>query len=560
MTGPSLKVRGGPQGCSVIPRLVFTIFTLAGLFFLYLVGREVIHKLEPLSWNEISCTIIESAVTETDSNSFTVAVRYRYTVNGAPQVGTVYKRGHEAFDSMAEAQRAEYLYAPGSEHTCYLSPDAQEVVLSRASPLYAALLLIPLVFIAVGVGGLFMMRRSTATVTGTPLSDKGKRSLPRLFLVLLFGAFLLAGGSFGYFFFLKPLLNSWSAKTWNTVSCTVEASEVRTHSGDDGDTYSVYVRYNYEVNGRRLRSDRYDFFEGSTSGYESKREIVDGLPPGSTVPCYVNPADPTDVVISRELGATMFFVIIPLTFFIIGLAGVIFALRSGRKPEPGYVSGPTGGRSSRFASSPSGPVILKPTAGPLARLIAVILVAAFWNGITGFFVWHVAEGWLAGNPDYLLTAFMTPFVLVGLALIFGIGYTFLTLFNPRVELTVSSRTPALGSQLSVSWRIIGKGEKISKLRIYIEGREESTYRRGTSTYTDREVFREIEVYTVQGVAAGKGGSTSVRIPEDTMHSLDGSSNSIVWVLKVHGEIANWPDLAEDFDIEFTAPERSASRW
>ena len=44
-----------------------------------------------------------------------------------------------------------------------------------------------------------------------------------------------------------------------------ESAEVVTHPGDDGDTYSIAVRYVYEVGGASYSGDRYDFSIGSTS-------------------------------------------------------------------------------------------------------------------------------------------------------------------------------------------------------------------------------------------------------------------------------------------------------
>jgi hypothetical protein len=34
-----------------------------------------------------------------------------------------------------------------------------------------------------------------------------------------------------------------------------------------------------------------------------------------------------------------------------------------------------------------------------------------------------------------------------------------------------------------------------------------------------------------------------------MHSFAADSNKIIWEIKVEGEIANWPDIRQNFPIE-----------
>src|SRR5205823_6364254 len=94
--------------------------------------------------------------------------------------------------------------------------------------------------------------------------------------------------------------------------------------------------------------------------------------------------------------------------------------------------------------------------------------------------------------------FLTPFVLVGVLLVVLAVTQALRLSNPRPNVTVSTAAVALGEQLGVDWTLDGRVAKLARLTITLEGREEATYRRGTDTQTDRQVFAAIPVASQEG--------------------------------------------------------------
>jgi hypothetical protein len=143
---------------------------------------------------------------------------------------------------------------------------------------------------------------------------------------------------------------------------------------------------------------------------------------------------------------------------------------------------------------------------------------------------------------------MIPFVLIGLVMILVVVYLSLALFNPRATLTVNANAVPLGGALEVQWRLTGRVEVVRRLRIWLEGREEATYRRGTSTCTDSEVFATVELAAADMPHDIREGRRSVTVPTDTMHSFEACHNKIVWALQVHGEIERWPDVKEQFPI------------
>lgn len=371
-----------------------------------------------------------------------------------------------------------------------------------------------------------------------------------------FAVFLLAGLGF-LMFFLVPAVKVVQALSWEPVPCTILESGVASHSDSDGTTYSVEIRYSYEVEWVEYTSDRYEFLGGSSSGYEGKAEVVERYPPGSRATCWVDPEDPTEAVLYRGFTWPYLFALLPLVFVAVGGGGMVFALRSGRRrsaaraewlPEPKAEPAVEGFAAGVPGAPLSGPVQLEAKATPLGKLVGVVFIAAFWNGITGIFVWQAVKGWQAGQGDGCLTVFLIPFVGVGLLLLAGVPYQLLALFNPRLHLTLSSATLPLGGSAQVSWRFSGMPGRIRRLRIVLKGREEATYRRGTSTSTDREVFARLPVADTEHSVEIAAGSATLSLPEETMHSFTAPNNKVIWTLKVEGEIRFWPDVSEEFEL------------
>jgi hypothetical protein len=72
--------------------------------------------------------------------------------------------------------------------------------------------------------------------------------------------------------------------------------------------------------GDERRSDTYTFFESSTSGWAAAQRITNRYRPGSTVSCYVNPADPDEATLSRDPSLGWLIGFLPLALLAAGLA------------------------------------------------------------------------------------------------------------------------------------------------------------------------------------------------------------------------------------------------
>lgn len=373
-----------------------------------------------------------------------------------------------------------------------------------------------------------------------------------------FGIFAAAGLAAFYYLTWQPIAGIVEARGWDQTTCVITSSEVAVSHGSDSTTYRVDIRYTYEAEwGETFQGDRYDFSTGSSSGYDGKARVVKAHPPGSEVDCWVSPEDPSQAVIDRSPGGYLWWGLFPLPFLAVGLGGLLFLMSPAGRRTVGRASG----RESRSATQEPrpvtgrpatrrGPLELESEASPRAKLVGLLFFALFWNGIVSVFLFAViVPSFRQGDPEWFVTIFMIPFVLVGLGLIGGVVYQFLASFNPRPRLTLAEGYLTLGSETSVRWQFSGRAGRIQKLTIALEGQEWARYRRGTSTYTDKHVFFTRELVSEEGrFGAVHRGNASLAVPERTMPTFEADNNKIQWRLKVHGDVPFWPDVNESFAI------------
>ena len=369
---------------------------------------------------------------------------------------------------------------------------------------------------------------------------------------VFFGVFLVAGSALFYFMTIRPFARTAASWSWSAADCTVLDSRVE----GSGGTYRPVIRYRYEVNGMEYFSERFNFFEVSSSGREGKEAVVAEYPLGRIFTCFYDPSDPSQAVLDRGFSWSMLFGLFSLPFLLIGGGGVYYSLFG--KEKKGITSAvgtrriglSIGGGEGTFPS-PSGsyPQFLESKSNPMGSLIAISIFALFWNGIVSVFVVPAVMG--KSVPTGVLI-FMIPFILIGILLIFLVLRAILQLFNPKLTLRISPGALQLGGRGQLSWNIAGNASRVRKLTFTLLGEERATYRRGTDTTTATEKFYRKEILSITLSPQIQTGSTSFEIPADSIHTFNGRNNKIRWYLEGKGEIANWPDLEHSVDITVIA--------
>lgn len=536
----------GPGCRGLAGRLVgtffFAIFLLAGLAFTAMMVVEAGRDLATWGWEEVPCRIEVSQVERTDGDDdpYRVVVRYRYEAGGRERLGDRVGRHDGGHDSWDAAQRIADRYPAGARASCWVDPEMPDAaVLERGAPWFVLALPLPLVFVAVGAVGLAVLwRRRRERDRPRPLSAqalKGRIDGRRIAIAL--GAVFLLGGALGSWFLLvRPVARLVDARGWAEVECTVIASDVRSHDSDDGTTYSVDILYEYSWQGRSHRSSRHRFLGGSSSGYAAKRELVERYPVGATRTCWVDPEDPRLAVLDRGFHPVYLLGLIPLAAALGGALALGYGLRRPRQEAAG----------TAFVARAPAPV--ERTGRPGQKALGMGCVMLFWNGIVAVFVGVAVQGWRSGDPDWFLTLFLVPFVLVGLLLVVGFVHALMAIANPRVVLRLAPPSPRLGDTVSIEWEVRGRAERLDTLEIVLEGRERATFTRGTDSVTEHQAFHRQVVAASSGIGVARG-STSVWLPEDSMHSFSSSHNGIEWRILVKGEIPRWPDVADEHALE-----------
>lgn len=394
-----------------------------------------------------------------------------------------------------------------------------------------------------------------------------------MMVVAFLGLFVVVGSAAGFFMSARPLYHVYVASGWTPTACEVVSSQVV--RGDD--TARPEIVYRYTIDGRQYTANRYNFVPGSTND-RTVPDVVAKHSPGTKFECYVDPADPANAVINRTptlwyfmgLGFFIMFALIP------GAIGV-FTLRSRRRagaahgaisgaggtsgrPGDGFSAGAGAGTGaataftdSRFAQAPSaadgGPLVLKPSASPLGKLIGVTFICLFWNGIVGIFTFMEYRMFMQGDAfGWGMAAFLLLFQVVGLALLVAVPYQLLAMANPRPIITLSRGTVTLGGAVMFTWELNGAAQRVTALRITLRGTECARYRRGTDTKTDTHVFFSDTLVDATHAMNIPRGSGTIRVPADSMHTFEGDNNKVIWTLHVAGDIPRWPNIDETFDI------------
>jgi uncharacterized protein DUF3592 len=321
-------------GGKIAASLFLLPFLAMGLAFAGMIVYSFYGAVRTYAWDEAECLILESGVDEHPdsaeaSEAYRFRVSYAYSVQGARYTSDRYQPGYSGSSDIGEARRLADRYRLGSHAACYVDPaKPQSAALRRPSLWFGFTILLPLLFVAVGGGGLYFLWRAEGE--GTPavprLQQKIQNANPKGCMAAFFAVFLLAGAGFSLFF-VRPALKVLAAKSWEPTACVIVSSQVRSHPGDDSTTYSVDVLYTYKYNGWEYKSNRYQFLGGSTGGYAAKERVVRRLPPLTRTVCYVNPKDPAEAVLNRDFSHEYAFGLVPLLFVAVGLGGIIFTLR-----------------------------------------------------------------------------------------------------------------------------------------------------------------------------------------------------------------------------------------
>jgi hypothetical protein len=154
----------------------FLVFLLVGLVvFCFLVVGPVIKTVQGRQWNAVPCTVISSRVqshSSDDGTTYSADILYAYEIEGREYRANRYQFLGGSSSGRRGKQRIVDQHPPGAKKICYVNPrDPTDAVLYRGFSTMMWFGLIPLVFVAVGAGGIIgASRRTKEQITTTTVS------------------------------------------------------------------------------------------------------------------------------------------------------------------------------------------------------------------------------------------------------------------------------------------------------------------------------------------------------------------------------------------------------
>lgn len=344
---------------------------------------------------------------------------------------------------------------------------------------------------------------------------------------------------------------------------------------DDTIRYQPQIQVEYHVGEKNFSAWTYQHWQSAHVEREDAVAVTERYEVGQHVTCWYDPADPTQVVLIRGFNWWVWLILLlPTMFILVGLGGLAYTMfhsRTSRERRAALakqvadrelfegvgtktIEFPAVPADSDLKNSPGTTLTyrLPIEASPGWKLFGVILACLFWNGIVSLFVVMAVQGHMAGEPDWLLTLFMVPFVAVGVGLIYGSFRQLLvsTGVGPTlIEISQHPLRPGKEYEMLLSQ---GGNLTIRQLEVHLVCREKATYCQGTDTVTDTEVIHRLPVLQQENINVEAGMPYETRchfhIPADAMHSFLAQHNAINWKLSVEVEVARWPDFQRDFPV------------
>ena len=133
--------------------------------------------------------------------------------------------------------------------------------------------------------------------------------------------------------------DAWQMQNWQPMQAHLTRAGYDSHSGDDAATYEAYAAYTYSIRGQEFANDRVAIAGGADNigdyQRDTGRKLSATFSRSETITIYVDPDDPRDAIIDRDLrwGMIGFKSIFVFVFGGAGLGLMIFAFRAPKQKD-----------------------------------------------------------------------------------------------------------------------------------------------------------------------------------------------------------------------------------
>lgn len=375
-----------------------------------------------------------------------------------------------------------------------------------------------------------------------------------IFLILF--ALPFAGGGTFVGYLAGSMLTTWvRAQSWQEVPARILSVELDVNHGDDSTTYRVRAVYEYEYRGQTYTSDRVAGSVGSDnigSFHQDKyAELRPYLDAGRPFRCFVNPDDPSEALLYRELrwGMLAFQTVFALAFCLVGYGLIFAAFYGGKRVKEA---------NKLKEERPEEPWLWEKdwvdgriSAGSRGKMIGSILFATLWNLISSPMIFVVPREFADGNR-LVLIGLLFPVVGAGLA-----AYAVYAVLQWRKfgnsEFEMFSNPGVLGGYLEGRIHTNIRSRHGDGFRLTLSCIRSETTGSGKNRRTrEKTLWQDTATVPVNELLAGpRGASVPVRfaIPYDAGPESDpDASDPVKWRVTVAAEL---PGV--DFSTQFTVP-------
>lgn len=321
---------------SIVAVLFGLVFVGMGGAFCYFLLVDYTATLETYAWRSVPAVINSLTVTypkhapgSRQDNVFELTGLFTYSVGNQQFQSNTLRRKRitdDSFESLSSVKRAMIV---GEVDRAFVDPDDPSMAILKRESLWSIVaILFPLVFVTIGVG--FVLGGMGMLPTAKPTRSKSRRSPAKPSNANVVGGLIMIaiGGALLIPMLLLPMMRQADARHWIETPCEIVWGRVRTHDGEDGDTYSIDILFRYDVAGQTHHSNHYSFAIGSSSGRGSKRAVVNKYPPGTKTTCFVDPRLPQRAVLVRSLKSLGYWWLFPLGCLSAGIVVVLNGMRA----------------------------------------------------------------------------------------------------------------------------------------------------------------------------------------------------------------------------------------
>ena len=404
----------------------------------------------------------------------------------------------------------------------------------------------------------------------------GSKSLGNAGEALFFGFFFSLGCFALLWMLFHSIIPEWHVSHgFVKTTCRVLQRRLISRPGDGGVHFRPDVKIQYDVDGKPVEMWTYDIGEDFYPSREQAQKLLDAFVEGKEYDCWYDPADPHTAVVVHGYSAWLWLaVLVPISFIVIGGGGWVWAVfHWGKSAEHRSAAAtrvaamnplqeeqaesrrfPYVPRAAPLRESPGTSLAyrLPASTSPGWRLFALGASSVIWNGLVISLLALFLSGAIAADPAWPFWLCLSLAILAGWGLVFlfvrqllltsGVGPTFIEISNHPL-----SPGKSYDLLLSQNGRV-----SMRSLELYLICEEQSTYRQGTDTRTERRRVFQQSLWRREDFQIEQGENLEARcplsVPPLAMHSFQGAYNEVQWRLIVLGDVVDWPGFERAFPI------------